>query len=47
MIALIVLMVIDFLSGLILAIVFKKSKKTASGRLSSEWAFNIAVQFYI
>lgn len=36
MIALIVLMVIDFLSGLILAIVFKKSKKTASGRLSSE-----------
>ncbi len=36
MIALIVLMVIDFLSGLILAIVFKKSKKTKSGRLSSE-----------
>lgn len=36
MIALIVLMVIDFLSGLILAIVFKKSKKTESGRLSSE-----------
>ena len=36
MIALIVLMVIDFLSGLMLAIVFKKSKKTESGRLSSE-----------
>lgn len=35
MIALIVLMSIDFLSGLLLAVVFKKSKKTASGRLSS------------
>ena len=35
MIALIVLMSIDFLSGLLLAVVFKKSKKTESGRLSS------------
>ena len=35
LIALIVFMVIDFLSGLILAVVFKKSKKTESGRLSS------------
>lgn len=35
MIALIVLMSIDFISGLLLAIVFKKSKKTSSGRLSS------------
>ncbi|MFA5482655.1 MAG: phage holin family protein, partial [Bacilli bacterium] len=32
MIALLIFMVIDFLSGLILAIVFKKSKKTESGR---------------
>ena len=36
MIALLIFMVIDFLSGLILAIVFKKSKKTESGRLSSQ-----------
>jgi toxin secretion/phage lysis holin len=36
MIALLLFMVIDFLSGLILAIVFKKSKKTESGRLSSQ-----------
>ncbi len=35
MIALIVLLSIDFLSGLLLAVVFKKSKKTESGRLSS------------
>ena len=35
MVALIVLMCIDFISGLLLAIVFKKSKKTSSGRLSS------------
>jgi len=35
MIALIVLMSIDFLSGILLAIVFKKSKKTVTGRLSS------------
>lgn len=35
MIALIILMSIDFLSGLLLAVVFKKSKKTESGRLSS------------
>ena len=36
LIALIVFMVIDFLSGLILAIVFKNSNKTKNGRLSSE-----------
>ncbi len=36
LIALIVFMVIDFLSGLILAIVFKNSNKTRNGRLSSE-----------
>lgn len=36
MIALIVLMTIDFLSGIILSAVFKKSKKTDNGRLSSE-----------
>lgn len=36
MIALLIFMVIDFLSGIILAIVFKKSKKTESGRLSSQ-----------
>jgi toxin secretion/phage lysis holin len=36
MIALLIFMVIDFLSGLILAIIFKKSKKTESGRLSSQ-----------
>ena len=36
MIALLIFMVIDFLCGLILAIVFKKSKKTESGRLSSQ-----------
>ncbi len=36
MIAVLIFMVIDFLSGLILAIVFKKSKKTESGRLSSQ-----------
>lgn len=35
MIALIVLMSIDFSSGLLLAVVFKKSKKIESGRLSS------------
>lgn len=35
MVALIVLMSIDFISGLLLAIVFKKSKKTSSGRFSS------------
>lgn len=34
--ALLIFMVIDFLSGLILAIVFKKSKKTINGRLSSQ-----------
>jgi len=34
--ALLIFMVIDFLSGLILAIVFKKSKKTVNGRLSSQ-----------
>jgi toxin secretion/phage lysis holin len=36
LIALIIFMIIDFLSGLILAIVFKKSSKTKSGRVSSE-----------
>lgn len=36
LIALIIFMVIDFLSGLILAIVFKNSNKTKNGRLSSE-----------
>ena len=36
LIALIIFMVIDFLSGLILAIVFKNSNKTRNGRLSSE-----------
>ena len=36
LIALIVFIVIDFLSGLILAIVFKNSNKTRNGRLSSE-----------
>lgn len=35
MIVLIVFKVIDFLSGLLLAIVFKNSKKTKNGRLSS------------
>ena len=34
--ALLIFMVIDFLSGLTLAIVFKKSKKTVNGRLSSQ-----------
>ena len=36
LIALIIFMIIDFLSGLILAIVFKKSSKTKNGRVSSE-----------
>jgi toxin secretion/phage lysis holin len=36
MIALLIFMVIDYLSGLILAIVFKKSNKTKNGRVSSE-----------
>ena len=36
LIALIIFMIIDFLSGLILAIVFKKSSKTKIGRVSSE-----------
>jgi toxin secretion/phage lysis holin len=36
LIALIIFMIIDFLSGLILAIVFKKSSKTKYGRVSSE-----------
>ncbi len=36
LIALIICMIIDFLSGLILAIVFKKSSKTKNGRVSSE-----------
>ena len=35
MIALLIFMIIDFLSGLILAIVFKNSKKTDNGKLSS------------
>ncbi len=35
MIALLIFMLIDFLSGLILAIVFKNSKKTENGKLSS------------
>jgi toxin secretion/phage lysis holin len=35
MIALLIFMVLDFLSGLILAIVFKNSKKTDNGKLSS------------
>ncbi len=35
MIALFIFMLIDFLSGLILAIVFKNSKKTENGKLSS------------
>ncbi len=35
MIALLIFMVLDFLSGIILAIVFKNSKKTDSGKLSS------------
>lgn len=34
--ALLIFMVIDFLSGLILASVFKNSKKTINGRLSSQ-----------
>lgn len=36
LIALIIFMIIDFLSGLILAIVFKNSSKTKNGRVSSE-----------
>ena len=36
MIALLIFMTIDFLSGIILAIVFKRSKKTLNGRLSSQ-----------
>jgi len=40
MVALIVLMSIDFISGLLLAIVFKKSKETPSGRLSSAAGIN-------
>lgn len=36
LIALVVFMIVDFLSGLILAIVFKKSSKTENGRVSSE-----------
>ncbi len=36
LIALIIFMIIDFLSGFILAIVFKKSSKTKNGRVSSE-----------
>ncbi len=36
MIALLIFMTIDFLSGIILAIVFKRSKKTVNGRLSSQ-----------
>ncbi len=36
LIALVIFMIIDFLSGLILAIVFKNSSKTKNGRLSSE-----------
>lgn len=36
LIALIIFMIIDFLSGLILAIVFKKSSKTKNGRAISE-----------
>lgn len=36
LVALIIFMIIDFLSGLILAIVFKNSNKTKNGRLSSE-----------
>lgn len=35
-IALLIFMVIDYVSGLILAIVFKKSNKTKNGRVSSE-----------
>src|SRR5690554_3343753 len=35
MIALFIFMLIDFLSGLILAVVFKNSKKTENGKLSS------------
>ena len=35
MIALLIFMVLDFLSGIILAIVFKNSKKTDNGKLSS------------
>ena len=35
MIALFIFMLIDFLSGLILAVVFKNSKKTENGNLSS------------
>ena len=36
LIALVIFMIIDFLSGLILAIVFKNSSKTKNGRVSSE-----------
>lgn len=36
LIALIIFIIIDFLSGLILAIVFKNSSKTKNGRVSSE-----------
>lgn len=36
LIALVIFMIIDFLSGLILAIVFKNSSKTKNGRASSE-----------
>lgn len=36
LVALIIFMMIDILSGLILAIVFKNSNKTKNGRLSSE-----------
>ncbi|NLD24041.1 MAG: phage holin family protein [Bacteroidales bacterium] len=36
LIALVTFMIIDFLSGLILAIVFKNSSKTKNGRVSSE-----------
>lgn len=35
MIALLIFMVLDFFSGIILAIVFKNSKKTDNGKLSS------------
>src|SRR5690554_2533234 len=36
MIALLIFMTLDFLSGIILAVAFKSSKKTENGRLSSQ-----------
>jgi toxin secretion/phage lysis holin len=36
MIALLIFMTLDFLSGIILAVAFKNSKKTENGRLSSQ-----------